>query len=350
MTHIVQVDTDEGVSGYGECSPMSVFVTAQIIHDHIRPALLGLDPFDVETAEKMAVTVNYKLNGQLLAMAWSGVELALRDIQGKYLNLPVFRLLGGHYRKEVSFYASSMDRSSAPDEEAERMSELVKRLGVSACKIKIGGRLGHTQDIPDLEQDAAKVHAVRRAIGPDCHLLLDCNSSFTVGQTLLLWNMIQDCNIYHLEEPCPYWDIQAYQTLAERLPVPIHVGEQEWNLTVFREFLERRACHILAADLTKCGGFTSAKRVATLCRAYGAVYAPHNTSRAIGFAANMQLAACTPEYTYYQEYNVSPVPLQEQFLETPFVIQNGHYQIPDIPGIGVTLDLEKLEKVATKVE
>lgn len=350
LTHIVKIETDEGVTGYGECSPMSVFVTAQIIRDNIKPALIGLDPFDVETAEKLAVTVNYKLNGQLLAMSWSGVELALRDVQGKYLNQPVYRLMGGRYRDEVAFYASSMDRTADAETEASRMAALVRELGVSACKIKIGGRLGHTQDIPDLEGDAAKVRAVREAIGPDCRLILDCNSSYTVGQTLLLWEMIKDCRIYHLEEPCPYWDVRAYQTLAERLPVPINVGEQEWNLTVFREFLEQRACHVVAADLTKCGGFTNAKRVAALCRAYGAVYAPHNTSRAIGFAANMQLAACTPEYSYYQEYNITQAPLQEQFLARPFVIREGRYQIPAEPGIGVQLDLEKLEKVATKVE
>jgi len=349
LTHIVRVDTDEGITGYGVCSPMSVHVTAQIIRDNIAPKLIGLDPFAVEMAEKLAITNNYKIRGQLLAMSWSGIELALRDIQGKALGMPVYQLLGGRYRDEVEFYASSMDRTAPPEVEAENIARLVEDMGVSACKIKIGGRIGSTADIPNLEADAAKVRAVREAIGPDCRLILDCNSSYTLSQTLLLWDMIEQYNIYHFEEPCPYWDLAAYQTLAQKLPVPLNLGEQDWDLMTFRSFLEARACHIVAADLVKSGGFTAAKRVAALCRAYNAVYAPHNTSRAIGFAANMQLAACTPEYSYYQEFNIESRPLQEQFLTEPFSIKNGKYFIPSVPGIGTPLDLEKLEKIAIKV-
>ena len=350
LTHIVRVDTDEGIVGYGECSPMSVHVTAQIIRDNIAPKLIGLDVFDIETAEKRAIVNNYKIRGQLLAMAWSGVELAMRDIQGKALGMPVYMLLGGRFRDEVEFYASSMDRTAPPEVEAENMARLVREMGVTACKIKIGGRIGSTLDIPDLENDAAKVRAVREAIGPDCRLILDCNSSYTLGQALLVWDMVKDYNIYHFEEPCPYWDLEAYKTLAQKLPVPLNIGEQDWDLMVFRQFLENKACHIVAADLVKSGGFTNAKRVAALCRAYNAVYAPHNTSRAIGFAANMQLAACTPEYSYYQEFNIEPRPLQEQFMQERFSITNGKYHIPAEPGIGAKLDVEKLERIAIKVE
>ena len=350
LTHIVRVETDEGVTGYGECSPMSVHVTAQIVRDNLKPRLLGLDPFDVETAEKRAITGNYKIRGQLLAMSWSGVELALRDIQGKALGMPVYRLLGGRCRDEVEFYASSMDRSAPPQVEAENMARLVEEMGVSACKIKIGGRIGSTADIPDLDQDAEKVRLVREAIGPKIRLILDCNSSYTLSQALLLWSKIEKYDIYHFEEPCPYWDVRAYKTLAEKLPVPLNIGEQDWDLTVFRQFLEAGACHIVAADLVKSGGFTACKRVAALCRAYNAVFAPHNTSRAIGFAANMQLAACTPEYSYYQEFNIEPRPLQEQFLLAPYSIHNGKYFIPDTPGIGAPLDIEKLMRIAERVD
>ncbi len=350
LTHIVQVETDEGITGYGECSPMSVYVTAQIIHDNIAPKLIGLNPFDIETAEKYAMTNNYKIRGQLLAMSWSGVELALRDIQGKALGMPVYMLLGGRFRDEVEFYASSMDRTSSPEKVGEDVARMVEEMGVSCCKIKVGGRIGSTKDIPDLENDAAKVRAVREAIGPHCRLILDCNSSYTVGQALLLWEKVAPYDIYHFEEPCPYWDLRAYQTLAEKLPVPMNIGEQDWDLTVFREFLENRACHIVAADPVKSGGLTNAKRVAALCRAYNVIYAPHNTSRAIGFAANMQLAACTPEYSYYQEFNIEPRPLQEQFLTQQYRLTNGKFRVPDLPGLGAPLDVEKLHRIAICVE
>jgi L-alanine-DL-glutamate epimerase-like enolase superfamily enzyme len=348
--HLVRVDTDEGVSGYGECSPMSPTVTAEIVREHLAPKVIGRDPFAVERIEHDCMLHNYKISGQLLAMAFSGIELALRDIAGKYLKQPVYNLLGGKFRDSVEFYASSMSRDLTVAQEAEKLAEAVRDYGVKAVKIKLGRRMGHTGDKPDFAYEESKTAAIRNAIGPSVKLMVDCNGSFTYAETLQLWERIRGYDIFHLEEPCPYYDVNAYRMLAAALPVPIHVGEQDWNLMTFRDYIATGACHICAADLTKSGGFINSKRIAALCKAYNVTFGPHCTSRGIGFAASMQLAACTPEYTYYQECSIEKTPNQSFFLSAPPVIRDGKYQIPDAPGMGLELDMEKLESICEVVE
>jgi L-alanine-DL-glutamate epimerase-like enolase superfamily enzyme len=344
------VDTDEGFTGYGECSPMSPAVTAAIVKEQLAAKVLGLDPFQTERIEHDCMLHNYKISGQLLAMSFSGIELALRDLTGKYLKQPVYNLLGGKFRDSVEFYASSMSRDLTVEQEAEKLAEAVRDYGTKAVKIKLGGRMGRTADKPDFDADAAKTAAIRKAVGPGVKLMVDCNSSFNYAQTLQLWERIREYDIYHLEEPCPYYDLNAYRMLASALPVPIHVGEQDWNIMTFREYVSTGACHICAADITKSGGFINSKRVAALCKAYNVTFGPHSTSRGIGFSASMQLAACTPEYTYYQEFSIEKSPNQSFFLTELPVITDGKYRIPDDPGIGTKLDTEKLESVCDVIE
>ena len=344
-TLFVKVETDEGVCGYGECSPMDYDSVCHIIQQRIKPKLIGKSPFDTEMIEQLSVTQNYKFSGQLLAIAFSGVEIALWDLKGKYLRQPVYNLLGGKYRDKIEFYISSMTRYMGFEQECEKISKALKSFGTRAAKIKVGARFGNSTDIVDLAADTLKVKAVRAVIGSNCKLMVDGNGSYTYFQAIQLFDRIKEYDIYHYEEPCPYYDVEAYVKLAQALPVPINWGEQDWNLFTFRDFISRGACHICAADVTKCGGFGSAKRVAALCRAFGVQYGPHNTSRGLGFAANLHLAASTPECNYYQEYNIEPGTAQAEFLKEEFKVQDGCIIVPEAPGLGVEMDEEKMEKI-----
>ncbi len=348
--HLVRVDSEEGLAGWGECSGMDPAATAHLVSRRIAPQLLGRDPFDGEALEELALTRNYKIAGQLMAIAWSGIEIALWDLKGKVTGLPIHKLLGGLYRREIAMYGSSMSRDLSVEEEVAKIKAAVGRFGFQAVKIKTGPRYGSHREPVDLDRDAEKVGAVRAAIGPGRRLMVDGNGAYTLSQALMLWERIRGFDIYHYEEPCPYTDVEAYRSLARAVPVPINVGEQDWNLHVFRDFIATGACGVAAADLTKCGGYAQARRVAALCRAHDIVYSPHNTSRGIGMAAHLQLIASCPECAHFHEYSIEQRGGSERFLARPFVPVAGALDVPDGPGLGVELDTERIEGELQRLE
>jgi L-alanine-DL-glutamate epimerase-like enolase superfamily enzyme len=348
--HLVRVETDGGITGWGECSPMDPATTAALVSRRIAPPLIGRDPFDGEALEEAAVTRNYKIAGQLVAMAWSGVEIALWDIKGRATGLPVHKLLGGLYRPRVPMYGSSMSRDLGAAEEAAKILAGVERFGFEAVKIKAGPRYGSPRGPVSLEADVAKVRTVREAVGPRCRIMVDGNGAFTLAQALMFWDAIRGFDIYHYEEPCPYTDVEAYRSLARAVPVPINVGEQDWNLHTFRDFIATGACGVAAADLTKCGGFAQGRRVAALCRAFDIVYSPHNTGRGVGLAAHLQLIASTPECAHYHEYSLEKGGASQRFLARPFEPVAGELEVPAGPGLGIDLDVQRIERELQRVD
>lgn len=340
----IKLETDEGIIGFGECSPMQIETTLQLIMNVIKPQIIGMSPYDSERMEERVMTKHYKISGQLLAMAFSGVEIACWDIKAKAANQPLYNLLGGKYRTSVPLYGSSMSRDLSHEEEALKLRDSIDKFQFPAVKIKVGPRMGTGLPVC-LETDAAKVKTIREAIGPDIKLMVDGNSSYTYIQAIQLYAKIEQYDIYHYEEPCPYYDIEAYVKLAHTLRVPIHVGEQDWNIYTFRDFIARGACHMYAADPVKCGGLSSAKRIAALCRAFGIQYVPHNTTRGIGFAAALHLAASTPECSGYYEYSIEKENLREQFIQDVLEIKDGHIQLPNGHGLGINVDVKKMEKL-----
>jgi L-alanine-DL-glutamate epimerase-like enolase superfamily enzyme len=340
----IKLDTDEGISGFGECSPMQIETTLQIIQNVVKPQVLGMSPFDGELIEERVMTKHYKISGQLLAMAYSGVEIACWDIRAKAAKQPLYNLLGGKYRQAVPLYGSSMSRDLSHQQEAAKLREGIDKFQFKAVKIKVGPRMGTGLPV-NLEDDAAKVKTIRETIGPDIKLMIDGNSSYTYIQAVQFYDKVKQYDLYHYEEPCPYYDIEAYVKLAHTLPVPIHIGEQDWNLFTFRDFISRGACHMYAADPIKCGGLSSAKRVAALCRAFGVHYVPHNTTRGIGFAAALHLAVSTPECSGYYEYSIEKENLREQFMEDTLKVSDGFVHVPEGHGLGIEIDVEKMEKL-----
>lgn len=184
----------------------------QIIFKTIKPQIMNMDPFNIEKIEEKVILKNYKISGQLLAMAFSGVEIALWDIKGKFLKQPIYNLLGGKYRDKVYFYGSSISRNLNPDEEAEKLREGIQTFGFQAIKFKIGPRMGTGLSV-NLDKDEEKVREIREGIGADIHMMVDANSSYTYIQAVQCYERIKAYRIFHFEEPCPYYDIEAYVKL-----------------------------------------------------------------------------------------------------------------------------------------
>ncbi|MFH5184071.1 hypothetical protein ACHHV8_16300 [Paenibacillus sp. TAB 01] len=159
----IKLDTDEGISGFGECSPMQIETTLQIIQQVVKPQVIGMSPYDSELMEQRVLTKHYKISGQLLAMAYSGIDTACWDIRAKAAKQPLYNLLGGKYRESVPLYGSSMSRDLTYEQEAEKLREGIDQFQFKAVKIKVGPRMGTGLPV-NLADDAEKVRTVREAI------------------------------------------------------------------------------------------------------------------------------------------------------------------------------------------
>ena len=342
--YIVRIDTDEGIFGHGECSPMHVGGILQLMRDRAASLVVGADPLQITMLEEKFLKQNYKIAGQLPAMTWSGIDQALWDIRAKAAGQSVQASLGGSVRDSVPYYGSSMSRHLSPEQEAEKILAAVALHGFRAVKIKIGKRMAEAPGMPDFRADALKVRRIREAIGPDIQIFVDGNSAYTAAQALQVWDRIREYDVALFEEPCPFQDLEAYAALAGRLPVPVNVGEQDWSLYTVRDFLLRGGCQHVGLDVTKCGGFSNAVRVATLCRAFGVQYVPHDTSRGIGFTATHHLAICLPECSGYQEYSIENPDSRDRYVLNRLIPMNGVVEKASGVGIGVEMDEERMRR------
>ena len=343
-TLLVRVDTDEGVTGWGECSPMNSRGIAPHIRYSLAPLVIGKDPFDSESIMETMFVRTYKIAGQTQAIAMSGIEIALWDIMGKALNVPVYKLLGGAYRKKIRMYASSMRRDISPKEEADRLAKLVEEKGFTAIKVRVGKTYGFDEDI-FLGRSEAVVKEVRERLGDEVEIMVDGNSCFTASRAIELGRRLERYDIFHFEEPCPYVDLDSTAKVAQALDVPIAGGEQDWDLRRFREMMQKGAVDIVQPDLIKAGGFSALKKVAALAEAFGCVCTPHQT-QPLGTIANLHFAAATPCCRYSQEYNIEPHPVGYGLFKNPVPIIEGHMDVPEGPGLGVEMD----EKVLARAE
>jgi L-alanine-DL-glutamate epimerase-like enolase superfamily enzyme len=334
---LVRVHTDEGIVGYGECSPMANRLVAAHIEHLLAALVVGRDPFDIEALVERMFISTYKVAGQGLAMAVSGIEIALWDIVGKACGQPIHRLLGGAYRKQIPMYASSMSRDISPAEEARRLAGLVEKHGFKAVKVKVGGTFGFDRDAAP-GRSAALIKEVRAALGDGVEIMMDGNSGFTAPRAIELARAVEKYRIFHFEEPCPYWDLDSTAKVAKALDMPVAGGEQDWELTRFREMLQREAVDIVQPDVIKAGGFLVCRKIAAVAEAFGCVCTPHQT-QPFGTVANLHLAASTPSIRYFQEYSIEPHPLWDKlFVEPVLEVKDGYLTVPEGPGLGVEIN------------
>jgi len=338
---LVRVHTDEGIVGYGECSPMNNRLVAAHLEHALASLTLGCDPFDVEAIVERLLVSTYKLAGQSMAMAVSGIEIALWDIMGKALGQPIYKLLGGAYRKKIRMYASSMRRDISPVDEAKRLAGLVEKHGFTAVKVRVGSTFGFDHDAaPGRSLEVVK--EVRAALGDDIEIMVDGNSCYTAPRAIELGRRFEEYRVFHFEEPCPYWDLDSTAKVAKALDMPVAGGEQDWELPRFREMLERQVVDIVQPDLIKAGGFSVCKKIANLAEAFGCVCTPHQT-QPLGTLATLHFAAATPNVRYSQEYNIESNPLmQSLFREPALQVKDGYLAVPEGPGLGVEINEELL--------
>lgn len=357
-TLLVQIETDEQRTGLGECAAYggSLESMERVVLDDLRASLLGEDPFQVERLwSRMARRSQQRGTAGMLMQAISGIDIALWDLIGQATRTPLYRLLGG-YRDTLDAYASAgfYARGKDPAQLAEELGGYAVR-GFRTVKMKVGRNpevmLNPLPDMwaPDyatvsLEEDVARVRAARAAIGPEVHLAIDANNAWTPSVAQQFMYAVADQKIHWLEEPVATDNVAGSAEVARVLDVPVAGYETATGLASFRDLIERRAVDIVQPDVIWTGGITLCRKVAALAEAHGLPVVPHVFSSAVALIANMHFIASLPNGGLL-EFDQNPNPLRAELFEEPIEVRaDGTVQMPDRPGLGVSLNREVVDR------
>ena len=343
---IIAVHTDGGITGYGSVFSNGGLVQAGL--EVLEPLFRDENALEPErVAEKMHQHTFWMGRGGTLTHTVSGIDIALWDILGKAVGMPVGQLLGGCYREKVQPYCSLLM------EEPAFMRDVVTRyreLGFRAFKIG-WGPFGRTRSEAG---DEAIVAAAREAAGDDARLMVDAGGSDGYWPNGLKWairtaDMLDAYDVEWFEEPLRPDDMEDYRQLRLASPVPIAGGEVLTRRQAFLPWFAERALDVVQPDVTKVGGIGEQRRIAHLAQDFGVKYIGHGWNTALGLAADLQLAAAMPE-TDLVEY-IGGSPYVDGILETPFELDEaGFLSIPGAPGLGVAIDPDKLARYTPDVE
>jgi L-alanine-DL-glutamate epimerase-like enolase superfamily enzyme len=344
---LVEVETDAGVTGYGEAkaqvgSASDNHALLAIVEHELKPRLLGRDPHQISALwEEMynGTRAHYALSrgrgfpalGRrgLTISAISGVDMALWDILGKSLGVPVYQLLGGKCRDALPAYASGgwADAKGI----GAQLQSYIERGGFRAVKMRVGVMDG------TVDNSVARVQAARAALGPDIALMVDAHGTFSVREAQRFARKVEDCDLAWFEEPVSADDKAGQAEVRASTDIPIASGESEFTRFDFRDLITLGAVDILQPDLAIMGGITEAMRLAAMASAFQLTVAPHLWGSALLFYAGLQLAAAIPNCTIL-EYSLGFNPMLHELVHESPVIRDGLMYIPDRPGLGVTLN------------
>ena len=346
-TTLVRITTDDGMTGVGECMVRLAPTATRAIIQDLAPLLIGRDPMDREAIWHLlfSAMMNRGHHKGFFIEAISGIDIALWDLAGKMLNLPLYMLLGGRHHQRLKAYASSL-RFRAFDLVVAQ-ARAFKERGFTAMKIKIG------RNVHKPEADIEFVKAIRDAVGDDVTLMVDANCAYDedIATALKVGRALEDLNIFWFEEPISPDNVEGYQHLADRLDIRIAAGEADFTTYGMRDLLTRRAIDVIQPNISRAGGVTEGRRIAALSHAFHIPYAPHTGScSAVCLAATLQFAVSLPNFMTY-EYMQSdwskdqPNPLRHELLKEKIeVLEDGHMVVSDRPGIGVELNEDIVDR------
>lgn len=336
---LVAVFTDEGITGWG-----SVFTDDRLVHAALQvlePLYAGESPLEPErVSEKLHAHTFWMGRGGTITHTISGIDIAMWDILGKATGQPVGRLLGGCYRSRVLPYASLL--MCEPSALAERLTALGEQ-GFKAFKIG-WGPFGRQSDAVD----ERIVKAARESVGPDARLMVDAGASDACWHQHFKWaartaSMLADFGVYWFEEPLVPDNLSDYVLLRQNAPLPIAGGEVLTRRQSFTPFLQARAFDIVQPDVTKVGGISEERKIAWMAQENGVRFIPHGWNTALGLAADLHLASATRN-TDMVEY-LTGSPFIDDLVEKKWQLdENGMLAIPNGPGLGVSLNLDAVEK------
>lgn len=341
---IVKVSTDAGITGIGEVDSAPLAAKAVIdgpfshtISTGLKHLLIGQDPFETERLwQTMYQRTIYSGRRGIGLHAISGIDLALWDIKGKALGLPVWKLLGGGFMKDIRCYASTLF-GNTPQETGE-LAKRIRDRGFSAVKF------GWAPMGQDAATDVDLVRQARKGFGDDGDVMIDAGLVWDSKTAIQRSRAFAEFNIAWLEEPLQPDDYIGYKKLAAASPVHIAAGESESNRQSFIDLMDQGGIDIVQVDLTRCGGFTEAMKIASLAADRGLKVANHGFSTYINVHAALNWLNAIPNALICEFVVQENTDLREFLTVGNVRAVDGRLPIPDAPGLGIELNEEQVRK------
>ena len=335
----VKVYTDEGIDGVGEATLEYKEHALCGAVEHIKDVLVGKDPTNIEQIVHDLYRDSYWRCGPVLMSAISAVEVALWDILGKSLGVPVYKLLGGKTNEKVRIYVNGwFAGAKTPEEFGEKAAIAVKR-GVTAMKWDPFGKTYMDISNKDLDTALRCVAAVREAVGNEVDLLIEGHGRFNVATGIKIAKELEQFKPMLFEEPVPPDNLAALKAVRDKSPVAISAGERLYNLRQYKDMFDLRAADYIQPDISHAGGLMELKKISALADMHYTGFAPHNPSGPVANAATLQLAGCCTNFSIL-EIMYSDVPWRADVTNEELRYEDGYIYVPDKPGIGIEINEE----------
>lgn len=337
----VQVYTDAGIVGLGEAGNWAQLNATEAAIHKFGEYLIGKDPCRIEDYNQNFYRSQY-FRGSVIMSAISALDIALWDIKGKALGVPVYELLGGPTRDKVRVYASPMTKVQEPKALAESYVQL-KEMGFTAAKIFVNGPISSKKDGRDeffsgrIEDELEKVRLCREAVGYDFDFVLEVHRGMTLPEAVTFGRAVEKYRPMVLEDPVPPDNMDTMAQVAAKVGVPIASGERFINLREFQVLLSRQAVQYVRPDVCAVGGITTSKKICSLAEAHDVLVIPHNPLGPVSTAACLQICASIPNLGIQELPGFCLNGAEDAMVKTPLSFENGCMLVPDGPGIGIEL-------------
>ncbi len=343
----VRIYTDQGIVGQGESTDAAAG-NVPLIRSFAR-MLIGQDPLNIEAAFERIRTsgIFAGAQGGQYVTALTGVEIALWDIAGKALGVPVYQLLGGKIRDRVRVYCDSGLREMIPgDQQSLARIKEIRDLGFSAAKIDIDDamdparfdRVNWTASNGEIDHMVAKIAFTRENYPKEIDLAVDMHGRYDATTGKRVAKEVEKFKLLWLEEPVPPENIDAMRDIRASTSTPICCGENLYMRWGFRELLEKRAADIIMPDFQKCGGLLEARKIADMAHAYYVPVAPHAVTSPIGMMATAHVSAAIPNFLVQEWHWIDSLDLWRNCVKEGEIIQKGFIALPERSGIGVEMN------------
>ncbi|HWO78535.1 MAG TPA: galactonate dehydratase [Bacillus sp. (in: firmicutes)] len=346
----LKIDTDEGISGWGEPIVEGKADTVRACVEEISSYLVGKDPLRIEDHWQVLYRGGFYRGGPILMSAISGIEQALWDIKGKYYGIPVYEMLGGKARDRIRVYAwVGGDRPT----DVARAAMEKKQEGFTAIKMNATEEMNYIDTFSKIEEAVNRIAAVREAVGKDMGIGLDFHGRVHKSMAKILVKELEPFRPMFIEEPVLPENNEALREIARHTVCPIATGERQYTRWGFKQLLIDGYVDIIQPDLSHAGGILECKKIAAMAEAFDVSVAPHCPLGPIALASSLQLDASTPNVFIQEQslgihYNEGNDLLDYLTDASVFAYKNGFVEIPNAPGLGIHINEEMVKEAAAK--
>lgn len=339
----VKICTDEGIDGVGEATLEYKEKALIGAVEHIKEYLVGKNPLEIEKHWHCIYRDAYWRGGAVLMSALSAVEMALWDILGKSLNVPVYQLLGGKVNDKVRIYVNGWFAGAKEPEEFGEKAKIAVQRGVTAMKWDPFGKNYLNISNAELDKALRCVAAVREAVGKEVDLLIEGHGRFNIPTGIKIAKELEQFKPMFFEEPVPPDNLDALKAVKDKSPVAISAGERLYTRWDYRPMFDKMAADYIQPDISHAGGIMELKKIAAEAESRYIPFAPHNPSGPVANAATLQLAATCPNFEIL-EIMYSDVEWRKDVTNESLEYSDGYITIPDKPGLGIEIKEEECLK------